>query len=387
MKIKSSLSVREAAVRLAAESSIGTWTDISTMKPEIRKLAAKIFEIKEDVIKVAYPLDIFEPSIPQILADVAGNIFGMLDVDELRIEDIIIPSKFLKQFRGPSHGIDGVRNMMQIKDRPLVGTIIKPKIGLPYKDHARVAFEAWIGGIDFVKDDENLTNQSFNPFKERVIETLQALDRVETKTGEKKNYAANISAPYNEMLERADILKDHDGKCAMIDVITCGFSAVQSFITEERFNFILHGHRAMHAAMTRNPNHGIHMSMLALLSRMCGMDQFHVGAAFGKMEGDVEEVTRNIHSCTFDCGLKKTFPACSGGLHPRVIPDIIETFGKDIIIQAGGGVHGHPKGTTAGATAMRQAVDAVMDGVSLETHAKTHEELAGALQKWKSQYS
>lgn len=383
MKIKSSLATEEAAVRLAGESSIGTWTDISTMKPEIKRLAAKIFDIKGNIIKIAYPLEMFEPNIPQILADIAGNIYGMNDVEELRLEEVLIPNEFMKLFKGPSYGIDGVRKVMEIKDRPLVGTIIKPKIGLPYKEHARVAYEAWVGGIDFVKDDENLTGQSFNPFKERIIETLQALDKAETETGEKKNYAPNISAAYNEMIERAQIVKDHDGKCVMLDVITCGYSAVQSFVTEERFNFITHGHRAMHAAITRYKNHGLHMSILALLSRMCGMDQFHVGTAFGKMEGDIEEVTRNIEALKMDCGLKRSFPACSGGLHPRLIPNLVETFGTDIIIQAGGGVHGHPKGTTLGATAMRQAVDACMEKKTLEEYAKTHAELADALRIWK----
>ena len=269
MKVKpiSSLDMKECAKRIAAESSIGTWTDLSTMKPEIKRLAGRIFNIKDNLIDIAYPIEMFEPNIPQILADIAGNIFSVKDAEELRLEDAKFPKSFVKQFKGPKFGIEGVRNFLKISKRPLVGTIIKPKIGLPPKDHARVAYEAWIGGVDFVKDDENLSGQTFNPFKERVIETLQALDKAETKTGEKKNYAPNISAAYNEMVERAEIVKDNNGKCVMLDVITCGYSAVQSFNTEKiADNFIKHGHRAMHAAMTRYANHGIHMSILTFMA-------------------------------------------------------------------------------------------------------------------------
>ncbi|MHA1797872.1 MAG: ribulose-bisphosphate carboxylase large subunit [Candidatus Helarchaeota archaeon] len=383
MKVKTTLKITTCAKRLAAESSIGTWTDISTMTPEIKRLAGKIFEINDNEIKIAYPVEMFEASIPQILADIAGNIFGMKDVDELRLEEVEYPKKFIYLFKGPQFGIKGVRKFLKIEKRPLIGTIIKPKIGLPPKEHARVAYEAWVGGIDFVKDDENLTSQSFNPFKERVIETLQVLDKAETKTGDKKNYAPNISAPYNEMLERAEIVKDNGGKCVMLDVITCGYSAVQSFNTEPISNiFIKHGHRAMHAAMTRYPNQGIHMSILVMMARMCGLDQFHVGTVVGKMEGEEEEVKRNIQACTLDCGIKTTFPVNSGGLHPRHVASLMKLFGNDIIIQAGGGIHGHPKGTKAGAMAMKQAVDAIMADITLEEYAKKHAELEASLKKW-----
>ena len=386
MKVKPipSLNIEECAKRIAAESSIGTWTDLSTMKPEIRRLAGKIFNIKDNIIDIAYPIEMFEPNIPQILADIAGNIFSVKDVDELRLEDVKFPISFLKNFKGPKFGIEGVRDFLKIKERPLVGTIIKPKIGLPPKDHARVAYEAWIGGVDFVKDDENLSGQTFNPFKERVIETLQALDKAETKTGDKKNYAPNISAAYNEMIERAEILKENGGNCVMLDVITCGFSAVQSFNSEKiADNFIKHGHRAMHAAMTRYPNHGIHMSILTFVARMCGLDQFHVGTVVGKMEGDEKEVKKNINSCLMDCGLKPMLPVNSGGLHPGHVPSLMKLFGNDIVIQAGGGIHGHPKGTTVGATAMRQAVDATMLKLSLEDYSESHSELFEAIKKWK----
>ncbi|NVM02173.1 MAG: type III ribulose-bisphosphate carboxylase [Candidatus Helarchaeota archaeon] len=380
---ESQLPDNEAAESIAAESSIGTWTDVKTMKDEIKnRLAAKVFKIQNNIMHIAYPLEMFESSIPQLLADIAGNIFGIKFVDNLRLLEVKYPSKYIKSFKGPRFGIEGVRKLLKIKERPLVGTIIKPKIGLSADDHARVAYEAWVGGCDFVKDDENLTNQSFNPFKKRVEKTLKSLDGAETKTGEKKNYAPNISAPYNEMIERAEFVKDNGGKCIMIDILTCGFSALQS-IGEENFGMIIHGHRTMHGAITRNEKHGIHMNVLAQLSRFCGIDQLHIGTIVGKMSGDREEVLKNVEACIYECGLKSSFPVCSGGLYAGHIPALMEILGKNIIIQAGGGVHGHSKGTSAGATSMRQAVDAVMDGIPIEEFIKTHEELKLALEKWK----
>ncbi|MFX1449272.1 MAG: type III ribulose-bisphosphate carboxylase [Promethearchaeota archaeon] len=373
----------EAAESIAAESSIGTWTDVVTMKEEIKnKLAAKVFKIENNTMHIAYPLDMFEASIPQLLADIAGNILGIKFVENIRLLEVNYPLKYIKKFKGPQFGIEGVRKLLKIKERPLVGTIIKPKIGLSADDHARVAYEAWIGGCDFVKDDENLTNQSFNPFKERVEKTLRSLDKAETETGEKKNYAPNISAPYNEMIKRAQFVKDNTGKCIMVDIITCGFSALQS-LGEENFGMIIHGHRAMHGAMTRNEKQGIHMNVLAQLARFCGVDQLHIGTIVGKMSGDKEEVLKNVDSCIYECGLKPSFPVCSGGLYAGHIPALMEVLGKNIVIQAGGGVHGHKLGTSAGATSMRQAVDAVLEGSTLEEYAKTHQELKLALEKWK----
>ena len=380
---ESNLSNEEAAESVAAESSIGTWTDVKTMREDIKDLlAAKVFKLDDDYMHIAYPVEMFEPSVPQILADIAGNIFGIKFVENLRLLEVKYPRKFMKNFSGPQFGIKGVRKLLKIKERPLVGTIIKPKIGLPPDDHARVAYEAWIGGIDFVKDDENLTDQKFNPFYERVEKTLQALDKAETETGELKNYAPNISAPYNEMIKKAQYVRDNGGKCVMIDILTCGFSALQSYI-EEDFDLIIHAHRTMHGAITRNEKHGIHMNVIALLARFCGCDQLHVGTIVGKMEGDRAEVEKNVESCIFDCGLRTRFPVCSGGLYAGHIPEIMGILGKDIILQAGGGVHGHPKGTSAGATSMRQAVEAVMEGIPIEEYIKTHEELRLALEKWK----
>jgi ribulose-bisphosphate carboxylase large chain len=273
--------------------------------------------------------------------------------------------------------------LLNINDRPLVGTIIKPKLGLKTKDHAKVAYEAWVGGCDIVKDDENLSSQNFNPFPDRINATLEMRDQAEEKTGEKKVYMPNITSETKEMLERAQFVKDHGGKYIMIDILTCGFSALQT-IREQDFDLVIHAHRAGHAAFTKNPKHGISMRVIAKTVRIIGVDQLHVGTVVGKMSETREEVSENCEALRTELDdLKEVLPVASGGLHPGLVPSLMSFFGKDFVIQAGGGIHGHSGGTVSGAKAMRQAVDATLQDVSLTEYAETHKELQRALKIWK----
>jgi len=378
------VSMKEAAGGVAAESSIGTWTDISTSKKYVERMAAKVFSIKENVVKIAYPGELFEGgNIPNILSSVAGNVFGMKIAKNLKLLDMELPDNLVSSFRGPAYGIDGVRKTLAIRKRPLVGTIVKPKIGLNSEDHAKVAYDAWVGGCDIVKDDENLSSQKFNDFETRLAKTLDARDSAETEANERKAYLINVTAETKEMLRRAQLVQDAGGEYAMVDVLTVGWSGLQT-LRNENFKLILHGHRAGHAAITKNPKHGISMKVLAKFSRIAGIDQLHVGAAVGKMFEEKDEVLHNCEALTSKMGgLKKALPVASGGLSPLQVPDLIKIFGVDVVIQAGGGVHGHPKGTIAGARAMRQAVDATLREITLEEYAKTHKELAEAMKKWK----
>jgi len=378
-------SMQWAAGGVAAESSIGTWTELTTEKPYMKQLAATVFELSNKIARVAYPIELFEPgNLPNIMSSIAGNVFGLGDLKYLRLLDIQLAPQLIKSFPGPAFGIPGIRKALKVPKRPLVGTIIKPKLGLRTKDHAAVAYSAWVGGCDIVKDDENLSSQKFNPFEKRVIETLDKRDRAEEETGDRKVYLINVTAETKEMLRRAEFVEDHGGRVAMIDILTCGFSAVAT-LRNQGFNLILHGHRAMHAAFTKLPEHGIAMPVIAVVSRLLGIDQLHVGTAVGKMSEDRQEVETNIRECTQPLqGLLPTLPVASGGLHPRHVPQLIDIFGKDVVIQAGGGIHGHPRGTEIGATAMRQAVDAVLEGQTLSNYAKSHSPLAEALQHFPS---
>ena len=377
------LSLWEAAGGIAAESSIGTWTDLTTVKPYINRLKATVFQIEGNNCKIAYPAELFEPgNMPNILSSVAGNVFGLDALQHLRLNDIHFPEKLVNSFLGPKYGVEGVRKITEIKGRPLVGTIIKPKLGLNTVDHANVAYNSWLGGCDIVKDDENLSNQAFNPFEDRVIKTLEARDKAEEETGEKKVYLINITASSDELLRRADFVKENSGRYAMIDIITCGFSTLHQ-LREQDTGLLIHAHRAGHAAFTRSTQHGINMRVIAKVSRLLGVDQLHVGTAVGKMSETREEVEANIKALVDPMhGIKPVLPVASGGLHPGMVPDLMDIFGKDFIMQAGGGIHGHPEGTVKGAVAMRQAVSSVLNGIDINDYAKNHKELDLALKTW-----
>jgi ribulose-bisphosphate carboxylase large chain len=299
----------------------------------------------------------------------------------------------LRSFPGPRFGIEGYREILKIKNRPLVGTIVKPKLGLKTKDHAKVAYEAWVGGCDLVKDDENLSSQKFNPFDKRVAKTLESCDKASEETGEKKGYLVNVTSEAMTMLKRADLTGELGGKFVMHDIITAGFASLETLRANCKLG--IHAHRAMHGAFTENPNHGLSMMCVADFARMAGVDSLHIGTGIGKMRGDEREVkeideeiemqrvTKTKHRLAQDwAGLKPVFAVCSGGIYPGHVPYLIKNFGEDIIIQAGGGIHGHPNGTRVGAVAMRQAVDATMNGETLEKYGRSHKDLWDALEHW-----
>ena len=379
------ISLKEAAGAVAAESSVGTWTELTTEKPYVKRLAAKVYSIEGNVVKIAYPAELFEPSnMPNILSSVAGNVFGLKALRNLRLLNIEFPKQLVASFKGPAFGIAGIRKLLKVPKRPLVGTIIKPKLGLETKDHAKVAYNAWLGGCDIVKDDENLSSQTFNPFETRLVQTLESRDKAQNETNERKVYMINITAETDVMEQRAQAVFDQGGEYVMVDILTCGWSALQT-LRDQNFNLVIHAHRAGHAAFTKSQVHGIAMKPVASVARIIGVDQLHVGTVVGKMSETKAEVVKNISACKGKLGgLKPVLPVASGGLHPRLVPALLETFGNDVVLQAGGGIHGHPDGTVAGAKAMRQAVDAALYGKTLEEYAKTHQELAAALKQWQT---
>lgn len=370
---------------VAAESSIGTWTRVSTMKPRIAKMRPRIFSMnpREKTIKIAYPLDLFEPgNIPQLLSSVAGNVFGMKMVRNLRLLDIEFPGKYMRGFRGPEIGLNDLRRITRIMGRPLAGTIYKPKMGLNPREMAGLAYRVYSNGIDFTKDDENLGNMGFCRFEDRVVKILDVVDRIKSEQGKNVIYAPNITAPTQEMLRRAEFVREHGGKCIMIDILTVGWSALQT-IREQNLGMIIHAHRASHAAVTRNSRHGISMLVFAKLARLIGVTALHSGTVVGKMEGPREEVIEidNFLRRKWK-GLKGVMPVASGGLHPGLIASLVKILGKDMIINCGGGLWGHTQGPEAGARAIRQAIDASIKRIPLKKYAQTHKELKAALNKW-----
>ncbi len=386
----------EAIGRIASESSAGTWTTLYKLPERVEKIKARAFELNGNYVKVAYPIDLWEAAnAPQLLSGIAGNIFGMKALRNLRLIDASLPEAYIKHFKGPGHGVHGIRSLLKVDKRPVTGAVPKPKIGFSAEEHAEVAFETWMGGFDLVKDDENLTSTSFNRFEERVEMMAKLRDTAQRQTGDEKDALLNITGETNEMIRKARLLHDFGFRFAMIDVVTCGAAAVQTLRQEcGDIGIAIHAHRAMHAAFDRNPKHGISMYFLAKLMRLIGVDEIHVGTAVGKLVGSKKEVVSiadMLRASYVEAGtaleqdwgsIKPVFPVSSGGLHPGIVPQVMHILGNDCTLLVSGGIHGHPEGTRAGAMAVMQAIEATLEETDLQEHAKTHRELGQALDKW-----
>ncbi|BEP17445.1 type III ribulose-bisphosphate carboxylase [Pyrofollis japonicus] len=401
-------SATDVAGAIAAESSVGTWTTLYEWysRERVEKLKGIAYEIRglgdgSYLVRVAYPVDLFEEgNIAGFMASVAGNVYGMKRIKKLRLEDIYFPKKFLEYFKGPNKGLPGVREIFRVYDRPIVGTVPKPKVGYSPDEAERVAYEILVGGMDYIKDDENLTSPKFCRFEARAKAIMRAIEKAEKETGERKVWFANITSDVREMEKRLKLVADYGNPYVMVDVVIAGWSTV-TYIRDlaEEYGLAIHGHRAFHAAFTRDPYHGASMFVLAKLYRIIGIDQLHIGVpGVGKMEAKTIEVLSNanvLREKTFKPlegdevrlpqdfhHIKPAVPVSSGGLHPGNIPDVIKHLGIDLVLQVGGGVLGHPDGPRAGAAAVRQAIEATIKGIELEEYAKTHTELRRALEKW-----
>ena len=376
----------EATATVAAESSTGTWTKVYDGKdsgvPLAKKKRAMAFDLdyKRNMFKIAYPIELFElNNVSGLLAGVVGNIAGMKMVSAMRMYDIRFPRKMIQAFPGPKFGVPGVRKLLKKPRGCLVATVPKPKIGRTDKEQAelaRILFTSGKGTYEGIKDDENLTNLSFNKFSKRAELVLKELREAERKTGHKKFYLCNIThSNMEEMLRRARLIKDNGGIFMMVDVITTGFSAVDS-LRRKNLDLAIHAHRAMHGFITRDNSPGVHgigklygfsisMIFLAKLFRLLGVDSIHGGSPLAKMEdyGEAEYIkdilqAKNLksHKQIPTLGqrwyhIKPVWMAASGGLHPGDFEAILDALGEDILIQCGGGLLGHPKGVEAGVVA------------------------------------
>ncbi|MEM4684361.1 MAG: RuBisCO large subunit C-terminal-like domain-containing protein, partial [Thermosphaera sp.] len=248
--------IDDAAGGVAAESSTGTWTSIYSWYDveRVRRLSGRAYEFIDMrdgswIVKIAYPVELFEEgNIPGLLASIAGNIFGMRRVEGLRLEDIYLPRKFLKDFKGPSKGVEGVREIFKIHDRPIVGTVPKPKVGYSPEEVEKLSTELLMGGLDYVKDDENLTSPKYCSFEARAKSIMKVIDKVEKETGERKAWFANITSDVREMEKRLRLVADYGNPYVMVDVVVSGWG-VLNYIRDlaEEYGLAVHAHRAMHA--------------------------------------------------------------------------------------------------------------------------------------------
>ena len=387
-RVTTDLPMEKAAEAIAAEQSTGTWTGISTLNDEVfTKYAAKVTAIDGDMVTIAFPEEDFSirvGAVPQILSVISGNLYGLSALKGVRLEDVEFPKGILKQYKGPKFGDAGLREILHRPEKPLVGTIVKPKIGLSPKDTAKYIYEAGSGGLTNGKDDETLVDQAFCPIEDRTKAVAEALDKLKEE-GHHMVHAINISTNGQDVRELAEDVQKWGASQLMIDVLTCGYGAIQAVAEDPKIKVPIHVHRTMHAAMTKDPTNGISMRVIAKLVRMCGGDALHIGTlGVGKMEGAITEGKQNQLACqSDDVPYKKVMPVCSGGMYPGIVPAVIKAAGtNNLQIQAGGGVAGHPEGVRAGAMAMCQAVDSAFEGVDIEKYAETHHELKLALERW-----
>ena len=386
-RVTTDLPIEKAAEAIASEQSTGTWTGISTLNDEVfTKYAAKVTAIDGDMVTIAYPEEDFSirvGAVPQILSVISGNLYGLGSLKGVRLEDVEFPSSILKQYKGPKFGDKGLREILHRPEKPLVGTIVKPKIGLSPEDTAKYIYEAGSGGLTNGKDDETLVDQVFCPIEARTKAVAETLDKLREE-GHYMVHAINISTNGQDIRELAEDVQSWGANQLMIDVLTCGYGAVQAVAEDPKIKIPVHVHRTMHAAMTKDPLNGISMRVIAKLVRMCGGDALHIGTlGAGKMEGGLAEGRANQDACqSDDVPFKKVMPVCSGGMFPGIVPNVVKAAGNNCQIQAGGGVAGHPEGVRAGAMAMCQAVDSAYEGIPIEEYAKTHHELKLALDRW-----
>jgi len=376
----------EAAAAVAGESSTATWTvvwtDRLTACDSYRAKAYKVEPVPgragEYFAWVAYDLILFEEgSIANLTASLIGNVFSFKPLKAARLEDMRIPAAYVKTFKGPPTGLIVERERLDKFGRPLLGATTKPKLGLSARNYGRVIYEGLKGGLDFMKDDENINSQPFMHWRDRFLYVMDAVNKASAATGEVKGSYLNVTAGTMEAIyERAEFAKQLGSIVIMIDLVV-GWPCIQSLAEWCRRNdMLLHMHRAGHGTYTRQKNHGVSFRVIAKWLRLAGCDHLHAGTAVGKLEGDPLTVQGYYHVCRdsytktdlsrglfFDmdwCDLKKVMPVASGGIHAGQMHQLLDLFGDDVVLQFGGGTIGHPAGIQAGAVANRVALEAMV---------------------------
>jgi len=376
----------EATAAVAGESSTATWTvvwtDLLTACDIYRAKAYRVDPVPNTADQffgyIAYECDLFEEgSLANLTASIIGNVFGFKAVKALRLEDMRIPHSYLKTFQGPATGVVVERERLNNFGRPILGATVKPKLGLSGRNYGRVVYEGLKGGLDFLKDDENINSQPFMRWRERFLYVQEGITRAMASTGEVKGSYMNVTAATMEgVYERAEYAKALGTIIIMIDLVM-GYTAIQSIAIWARNNdMILHLHRAGNSTYARQKNHGINFRVICKWMRMAGVDHIHAGTVVGKLEGDPQmikgfyntllDVTTDIHlpqGLFFAqdwASLRKCLPVASGGIHCGQMHMLLDYLGNDVVLQFGGGTIGHPDGIQAGATANRVALEAMV---------------------------
>jgi 2,3-diketo-5-methylthiopentyl-1-phosphate enolase len=393
-----SVPVPQLAPALAIEQSTGTWVPVPGETPEVRRnyvakvigcyevpdyefMLPKDVEFRDYVIQIAFPVVNFGSQIPMMMTTIVGNISM---AGRLKVLDIRFPEEYTAGFQGPRFGIKGIREILGVKDRPLLNNMIKPCTGYTPEVGVGLFRAAAMGGCDIIKDDELIANASFNQIKDRMKLYMDAERQVFEETGEHTLYTVNVTDEIPQVFENAHRAVELGANAIMVNYLATGFPVLRALAEDPKVNVPILGHMDVAGAMYESEYHGLSSHLvLGKLPRLAGADIVVFPAPYGKGPVLGEKFIRVAQNLSFPLyNLKPTFPMASGGITPQMVPNVMKDLGANIVIGSGGGIHAHPQGPVAGAKAFRQAIDATMQGRSLEDAAKEFTELRVALETW-----
>lgn len=330
-------------------------------------------------IEIAFPIANVGPNLPVLLATLAGNLFELGEVTGLRVLDVDMPADYARQFPGPAFGIAGTRRLAGVHDRPLIGTIVKPSIGLTAEQTAAMVDDLCGAGIDFIKDDELIANPPYEPFDRRVAAVMRVLHTHADRLGRMPMYAFNISGSMDDMLRQHDTVLNAGGTCVMVSINWAGFAGVEHLRRHSQLP--IHGHRNGWGSLTRHPALGFSFEAYQKLWRLAGVDHLHVNGLRSKFWESDESVLRSARACLAPfAGVAPLMPVFSSGQWAGQAPDLFRQLqSTDLMHLAGGGIIGHPDGIHAGVASMREGWEAATAGEDLDTYAQTHPALGRAL--------
>ncbi len=327
-------------------------------------------------VTIAHPHCNFGPKLPNLLSAVCGEgVFFTPGVPVVKLLDIGFPDSYLAAFDGPKFGIDGIRDLLQAYDRPIFFGVVKPNIGLSPANFAEIAYQSWLGGLDIAKDDEMLGDVDWSTLVERSHALGQARQRAEKETGERKVYLANITDEVDRLIELHDIAVSNGANALLVNALPVGLSAVRMLARHTKVPLI--GHFPFIAAFSRMEKYGVHSRVMTKLQRLAGLDSIIMPGFGSRMMTPEQEVKDNIAECLQDFGhIKRSLPVPGGSDSALTLESVYRKVGSvDFGFVPGRGVFGHPMGPRAGAASIRQAWEAIEQGISLETYAHSRPEL------------
>jgi 2,3-diketo-5-methylthiopentyl-1-phosphate enolase len=383
----------EYAEGMAVEQTTGTWTPVPEETPEVReKHAGKVVALVKIpraptswVVQIAFPMENIDPNMNLFNSTLMGNIswwgIGMRDY-ALKLTDLQIPKEWMKQFKGPKFGVPGIRKLLNIPKRNILNNMIKPCTGIPTSVIAKLFEGAAMGGVDIIKDDELIADPPFAPFFDRLAKCMEIVDKKRSETGEYTLYTINVTDRTDKLLEKAEKAVQAGANALMLDS-GAGLEALRMLAEDPSIKVPILYHNCYAGTQVASEFGGMTAHVHQKLVRLCGGDISLQPDYMGKFPTDRTQCLLSVNTCLLPLQhLKPVLCLIGGGVHPGLVPHIIEEYGLDVLIGAGGAVHGHPMGPIAGGKALRQAIDACVEGIPLTEYAETHGELKAALEKW-----